>query len=114
MKYLISFLLIFGLTVNEVSLYSANDHQVSYFNTRNQISHKHSESYVYGKETLSRKVFITPIKYCLLQNIYSTQIKTTIKLRTELYQTINLIIVQSVFLIKIITSSNQNSSLYIA
>ena len=117
-KYLISFLLIFGLTVNECSLYSqinsSKYYQAPYINTRNQFSNKYSELYVYGEKILSGKVFISPIKYLNLRDVYSTQPKTILKLRTELYQMINLMIVQHVFLNKIITSSNQYSSLYIA
>lgn len=118
MKYLISFLLIFGLTVNECSIYSrvnsANYHQVSYINTRNEFSHKYSELYVYGRKILSKKAFIALISYRNLRDVYSTKIQTILKLRFELYQMINSMIVQHVFLNKIITSSNQYSSLYIA
>lgn len=117
-RYLISFLLIFGLTVNECSIYSqvnySNYHQVSYVNTRNEFSHIHSELYVYGRQILSKKVFIAFISYRNLGAVYSTKIQTILKLRIELYQTINSMLVQHVFLNKIVTSSNQYSSLYIA
>jgi len=117
-KYLISFLLIFGLTVNECSIYSrinsANYHQVSYLNTRKEFSHKHSKLYTYGRKILSEKVFIALISYRNLRDVYSIQILTILKLRIELYKKINSMIFQYVFLNKIITSSNQYSSLYIA
>ncbi len=117
-KYLISFLLIFGLMVNEYSLYSpinsANYHQVSYVNTRREFSHKYSGLWTYGRRILSRKVFVALISYTNLLDVYSTQILTILKLRIELYQKINAMIVQYVFLNKIITSSKQYPSLYIA
>lgn len=117
-KHLFSFLLIFGLTVNECTTYSqvngANYHQVSYVNSKNEISYKRSESYVYRRKVLSKKVPIILISYSNILNVYSTKIQTILKLRIELYRKINTMIVQQVFLNKIITSSNQYSSLYIA
>lgn len=118
-KYLISLLLIFGLTINECSIYSqinsANYHQVSYVNTRKESSYKHSELYVYtGKRLSERILFIALILYRNLQDVYSSQIQIILKLRIELCQKINSINAQHVFLNKIITSSNHYSSLYIA
>ena len=114
-KYLFSFLLIFGLTVNECSrVNSAKYHQVSYANTRNEFNHKHSDLHVYGRNFLSNELFITLFSYLNLRDVYSTKTQTILKLRTELYQTISSMIVQHVFLNKIITSSNQYSSLHIA
>jgi hypothetical protein len=118
-KHLISFLLIFGLTVNECSIYSqinsTNYHQVSYVNTRKEFSQKHSELYVYTGQILFEKVLsIVLITYRNLQDVYSTQIQTILKLRIGLYQKINSMKAQHVFLSKIITSSNHYSSLYIA
>ena len=110
-KYLISFLLIFSLTVIECSISSqfnsANYHQVSHVNTRNELSHKHSELYVYGRKLLSEKTLIALNPYRNLRDIYSTQIQTILKLQTEIYQTINSMIVQHVFLNKINTSSSK-------
>lgn len=118
-KYLISFLLIFGLTVNECSIYSRINsekyHQVSYVNTRKEFSHKLSKLYVYAGKIYSEKVLsIALITFRNLQDVYSTQILVILKLQIELYQKINSMIFQHVFLNKIITSSNQYSSLYIA
>lgn len=108
-KYLISFLLIFSLTVNECSISSqfnsANYHQVSHVNTKNELSHKHSESYIYGRKLLSGKIFVALNPYRSLRDVYSTQIQAILKLQTELYQTINSMIVHHVFLNKINTSS---------
>jgi len=118
-KYLISFLLIFGLTVNECSIYSqtnpVNFHQVSYVNTRKELNYKHSRLYVYSEKNLSQNILtIALILYRKLQDIYSTQIQIILKLRIELYQKIKPMTAQHVFLNKIITSSNHYSSLYIA
>ena len=118
-KYLISFLLIFGLTVNESSIYSqinsANYYQVSYFNTRKELSHKNSKFYIYTGKIISKKVLpIALITFRNLRDAYSTQIQVILKLRIELYHKINSMKAQHVFLSKIITSSNHYSSLYIA
>ncbi len=119
LKYLISFLLIFGLTVNECSIYSktnsANYHQLSYINPREEFNHTNSELYVHTERTLSEKVLsIALITYRNLRSVYSTQIQLILKLRIELYQKINSIKAQHIFLNEIITSSNHYSNLYIA
>jgi len=117
-KYLISLLLIFGLTVNECSLYSqinsSNYHQVSYLNTRKELSNNSTELYTFGRKILSGNYLIPLISYCNLRDFFSAKILNILKLRIEVYQKINSIIVQLVYLNKIITSSNQYSSLYIA
>lgn len=117
-KYLISFLLVFGLTVNECSinspLNSEEQHQVSYVNNRKQLRHKHSRLYVYARKTLSKKVCIVLITYRNLQNVYSKQTRILLKLRMNLYQKIDSKIAQNVFLNKRNASNNQYSSLYIA
>jgi len=118
-KYLISFLLIFGLTVNECSIYSqknsASYHQVSYVNARKEFSLNHSKLYVQTGQIFSEKILsIVLITYHNLRDSYSTQTKIILKLQIELYQKINIIIAQRVFLNKIITSNNQYLSLYIA
>ena len=118
-KYLISLLLIFGLTVNECSIYSqvntAKYHQVSYASTRKEINSKYSKLHVYARQILSKKALsIALITYHNLQDIYSAQVKIILKLLTELYQKINSIKAQHIFLSKTITSSNYYSALYIA
>ena len=117
-KYLISFLLIFGLTVNECSIYSRINaveyHQVSYVNIRKGLTNKHSKMYACVQKILSEKVFIILNKYRNLQEAYSAQSQTILKLRIELFQAINSMIVERAFLNKIFSSCNQYSSLYIA
>ena len=118
-KYLISILLIFGLTVNECSIYSqknsANYYQVSYVNTRKEFSQKRSDLYVYTGHVLLEKILsIALITYHNLRDRYNTQTQIILKLQIELFQKINTMIAQRVFLNRIITSSNQYPSLYIA
>lgn len=119
LKYLISFLLIFGLTVNECATYSeisSSDYiQVSFINNRQEHNHKHSGLFVYTGKDLSEKV--SSIAFSTYQNVkkaYSTQTLIVLKLREALYQKINSIIAQRIFLNKINTTNNQYSSLYIA
>ncbi len=119
LKYLISFLLIFGLTVNECSSYSGINSsyyiQYSFVNSSEEYRYKRSELSVYNGKTLSGKVFsIILFTYQNLKKAYSTQILAILKLRIELYQKINSIIAEGIFLNKIKTSNNQYSSLYIA
>lgn len=118
-KYLISILLIFGLTVNECSIYSqtnaANYHQVSYLNAGKDLHQTHSELKVYTKTVLSKKVKLATVStYSNLQDIYSAQIQIILKFQTQLYQKINSIKCLHIFLSKTITSSNHYSNLYIA
>gem|GEM_PF-1360810 len=119
LKYLISFLLIFGLTVNECSTYSeissSNYIQVSFINNRKELRNKHSGLFVYTGKDLSEIVF--SIAFSTYQNVkkaYNTQTLIVLKLREALYQEINSIIAQRLFLNKINTTNNQYSSLYIA
>ena len=117
-KYLISFLLIFGLTVNECSLYSqtnsSNYHQVSNIDTRKEFSHKYSELYVYGRQLQSEKIFVVLITYLNLRDLYSAKITRIFNLQIERYQTISSVIARHVFLNKKFVSSNQYTILYIA
>lgn len=118
-KHLISLLLIFGLTANECSVYSQINtlsyYQVSCVNTRKELNYKGSELYIYSGKTISKKALsVALLTYDYLQSAYSHQIKIILKLQIELYQTINKIKAQHVFLNKISISSNRYSNLYIA
>jgi hypothetical protein len=116
-KYLISFLLVFGLTVNECSIYSPINADKQYLtssvNTRKEIGHKHS-IYVYGKKIFSKKTSITGITYRNPQDVHSTQTQIILKLRSVLYQKINTTIAENTFVKTRISSSNEYSNLYIA
>lgn len=119
LKYLISFLLIFGLTVNECSTYSgiasSNYIQVSNINSREEFRHKHSRLFVYTGNVLFENVFSIVLNtYQNLKKSYSTKSLIILKLRVQLYETITSIIAQRTFLKKINTSNNQYSGLYIA
>jgi len=116
-KYIFSFLLIYGLTVNECSIYSqvnsSNYHQVVYVTTKKDVSYKHLKLYDQSVQTLSERVSPFQI-YPYLQDNYSSQILVILKSQSELYQKVFSIKAQHVFLSKIITSSNHYPSLYIA
>lgn len=118
-KYLISFFLIFGLTVNECSIYpqinSTNYHQVSFVNTRSGFSYKESEFYIYFDQTFADSVPANDLPaYRNLKIAFGAQVQIILKLRIELTQKISSISAQRIFLSKIITSGNHYSSLYIA
>ena len=117
-KYLISFLLIFGLTVNDCSIYSqtnfSNYHQVSRINSRKEFRYIHLKLYVYGRELLTERIHVALILYLKLRDIYSVQITRVFNIQVERFQKISSIIAQNVFLNKKIVSSNHYPSLYIA
>lgn len=118
-KYLVSFLLIFGLTVNE---YSSNSqvtteyyHQVSFVGTREEMSRKDSSLFIYRLKILSGKVLWTfPITYRTLKDVFSTQLQTIFKVQIGLYRQLHSVITQNVYLNKRFTSSTQYAGLYIA
>ncbi len=119
LKYLISLLLIFGLTVNECSAHSEVSslkyNQVSYINSEKEFRSKHSKLFAYTGKILVENVFsIVLLTYQNLRKAYSNKTLTILKLQIELYQNINSIVAQYIFLKKINTSNNQYSSLYIA
>ncbi len=119
LKHLISFLLIFGLTVNDCSAYSgitsSNYIQVSNINSREEFRQKHSKLFVHTGKVLSEQDF--SILLHINQNLrksYSSKSLIILKLRSKLYKAITSIIAQRAFLQKTNTSNNQYSSLYIA
>lgn len=118
-EHLISLLLIFGLTAGECSIYSqtnaTNYYQLSYVSTRNELNYDRSGLYVYsGKTTSKKSLNITLFAFRNLQSVYSLQIKNILKFQLGLYQRIDSIIAQLVFLNRVITSIKNYSSLYIA
>lgn len=109
-KYLISLLLIFCLTVNECSLSSQTNstkyHQVTYVNTKNLFSNKFSKCYPYGRKNICEKIFLSLFFYINVTDVYNTQVSTILKLQNKIYEKINSIILQHIFLNKIITTNN--------
>lgn len=118
MKYLISFLLIFGLTVNECSVYSqtnsSNYYQVSQLNTRKEFRLNYSELYVYGRQLLTERIVVRLVSFLNLRDVYSSKIIGVLNLQIERYQKISSIIARYIFLNKKFVSGNQYSTLYIA
>ena len=118
-KYLIPIILIFGLTVEECTLYSqtisVNYYQFSNVIRRKELNYEDSKLYVYNQQILSdKKLFVILIPYLKLRDIYSNHVLLILKLRAQLYQKINSFTAQQVLLSKVITSRNPYSSLYIA
>ena len=117
-KYLISLLLIFSLTVKDGSILSQTNssgyYQVLQINTRKGFRHKHSKLYLYGSQLLTKRIFVSLISYLKLRDIYSLLITRVLNLQIVRYQKISSIIARYVFLNKKFVSSNQYSSLYIA
>ncbi|SED53938.1 hypothetical protein SAMN04487765_0296 [Tenacibaculum sp. MAR_2010_89] len=117
-KYLISFLLIFGLTVNECSIYSqtnSSNPQALFLNTRKKFNYKRTKLYLYSAHILSRRILsFVHTTYCTLKYTFNIQVKLIFKLQTDIYQKTSSRSALHVFLRKIITSSNHYSNLYIA
>lgn len=116
-KYLISFLLIFGLTVNECSIYSqtnSSNPQALFLNTRKKFNYKRTKLYLYSAHILSRRILSFVHTYCALKYTFNIQVKLIFKLQTDIYQKTSSRSALHVFLRKIITSSNHYSNLYIA
>ena len=116
--YLISFLLIFGLTVNDCAIYFQTNsplyYQVSQLFKREEFRHKYSKSYVYGTQLETERIFNSLISYLKLRAVYSVQIKRIFNIQIERFQQTSSIIAQRVFLNKRILSSNYYPCLYIA
>ena len=117
-KHLISFLLIFGLTVNDGSMFSQTNsskyYQVLQISTRKEFRHTYSKLYVYGNQFLTERIFVALISYLKLRDIYDVEVTRVLKLQFERYQKISSIIARYVFLNKKFVSRNQHPSLYIA
>ena len=118
-KHIISFLLIFGLTVTECSICSytnySNPSPVSYVEDRVVASRKRSDVYVYKQAFLFSNIFkIASLAYRKLRDVCSTQKQLLLKLRTALYQQIEAAIAQVTFLSEKTISNTHYSPLYIA
>ena len=119
LKYLISLLLILGLTVNEAIGYSQESstsyHQSYKTISLKKFSNKNTKLITSKKSILSdRKVFVFFFTNFSLQERFSKQIQTSYKLQTVVYQQINSVTKQQVFLNKVFTSSNSFTPIYIA
>ena len=119
LKYLISLLLILGLTINDgfgyVQSNSSSYHQSYKTLPLKKFRNNKTTFFTAQKSTLlNREIvafFFTPITSL---KSYSNQIQIVLKLQKVLYQQINSIKIQQTFLSKIFTSSNSFSSTYIA
>ncbi len=117
-KLLISFLLIFGLTVNECSIYTdktlSSYYQVLFIRKKTNIRSKYTKLYSLSN-SLSKKTF-SSLRYLFfeLKKTHTSKTLITLKLQTKLHQIVSLIKAQQIFLGKIITSSNKYSDLHIS
>ncbi|WP_316635809.1 hypothetical protein [uncultured Flavobacterium sp.] len=119
LKYLISLFLAFVVIANDGTLVSqsksADYYQSSFVILRRELDFSSSQLYKFVQSTSRTKtIFSIVFNYLNLEDIFSFQIKTVLKLRKLLYQNLTSFIKQSVFVNEIITSGNFNKSLYIA
>lgn len=119
LKYLISFLLVFGLTVNDCLLYSQSKSQ-AYYQYSNviiskELNHSNSKLYVFNQKNSSEKTgSAILLSYFQFQDSLTLQIPVLIKSQTQLYQKVRSITTQHIFLKELITSKNALTPLYIA
>ena len=92
---------------------SADYYQSSFVVLRRELDFKNFRLYKFGQLTFRFKaIFSIVLKYLNVEEIYSFQIKTILKLRKSLHQNLISFIEQSVFVNEIITSGNFKTSLY--
>ncbi len=118
-KHLISLLIIFGLTVNECSIYaqeaSVKYYQVSNAVLRSKFNHKDSKLYVSNQQIFLEKELLTFLfKYLNLRSFHNKQVQLILKLQTQVYQEKHLIQKLHFFLKKRIDSLNSYPTTYIA
>ena len=117
LKYLLSLLLAFVLIANDGTLdsqvKSLDYYQSSSVILRRELDFKDSGIYVLG-QFISRiqTSFSIPLTSLEFSVVCSFQIRVLLKLRTFLYQHINSLIKQSVFVNELLTSNNLYKSLY--
>ena len=116
-KYLLSLFLVFAMIASDGALYSqsksADYYQSSFVVLRRELDFKNFRLYKFGQLTFRFKaIFSIVLKYLNVEEIYSFQIKTILKLRKSLHQNLISFIEQSVFVNEIITSGNFKTSLY--
>lgn len=119
-KILFSFLVIFGVVVNELTdcsqTYITNYTQFSNVIYKREFSQKISRLYVYNQQRFSRKEPPSvSIIYYNLRITYANQMLVILKSRIRLYQKITSIKAYKNFFLSIrITANNPYHSLYIA
>lgn len=119
LKYLISLLLILGLTVNEGIGYSqinsSNYHQSYKTSSLKKFSYKNTKLFTSKKNILlDSKIFIFFFTHFTLLKGLSKQIQISFKLQLAVHQHINSIKIKQAFLRKKLTSSNSFPFTYIA
>jgi len=116
LTYLISLLLLFGLTVNECGLYSkaqgVSYYHVTFVDYRKERNNGSSVLYVYGEQLPTKPFFNTLVLFLDLHGIFSLKVKEVLKVYPEQYRKIRCLITQSIFLTQQFISSNQILCLY--
>ena len=116
LTYLISLLLLFGLTVNECGLYSkaqgVSYYHVAFVDYRKERNNGSSVLYVYGEQLPTKPFFITLVLFLDLHRVFSLKVKEVLKVYPEQYRKIHCLVTQSIFLTQQFISSIQISRLY--
>ncbi len=118
LKYLLSLLLVFGLTVNDGILYSQSN-SAEYYQFSNVIfssetTTKGSKVYLFNQVSPQKTSFPVLLTFLEFKAINTLQIRVIQKIQTLLYQKIRSITSQYIFVNEIIFSKNSSESLYIA
>ncbi len=118
LKYLLSLLLVFGLTVNDGILYSQSN-SAEYYQFSNVIfssetTTKGSKVYVFNPVSSQKTSFPVLLTFLEFKEISTLQIRVLLKIQTLLYQKVRSNTALYIFINEIITSRNYFESLYIA
>ena len=118
-KYLLALFLVFGLVVNDCTLYSQSN-SADYYQFSNvilitELDKKDCELYIFHQVNSSKKTsFSILFSYLKFKDFYSLQVKALLKTQTLLYQEVSSIMSQNIFENELITSKNSYKNLYIA
>lgn len=117
LKYIISLFLAFVVIASDGTLVSqsksADYYQSSYVILKTELDFKNSRLYTFSQfVSRIKSSFLIPVKFLEFAVVFSLQIQVFQKTRALLYQRINSLIKQSVFVNEIITSNNYRKSLY--
>jgi len=116
LKYLIYVFLAFVVIASDgtsVSQSKAADYYQSSF-VISGLEFKKSRLYIFNRSVLLKIAFSFPVNYLEFKQVRSFQIQIIQKLQKLLYQNINSLIRQAVFISEIITSNNLYKGLYSA
>lgn len=118
-KYVIALFLVFGLVVNDCTLYSqsnsAHYYQFSNVFLRTELNKKSSTLYVYNQADSPEKTcFSIPLSYLKLKDSHTFQDNVVLKNQTAVFRSFCSKMLQNIFVNEMITSTNSYKNLYIA